>query len=205
VAGAVEDDVLVDLVADDVERNAADQRDQRGDVVGGHDRSRGIVRRVDHQQPRAGRDGGRDGVPVDAVIGQLQRDDDRNAAVQLDRRHVRVVAGFEDDRFVARVHHRGDRVEDRFGAAGGDGDLGVGVIDRAVRVRVLGGDRLAERHRARHRRILVESRAHVTDDRVDQRGIAVEIREPLRQVDGADLGRELRHHREDGGANGGEP
>ena len=105
----------------------------------------GIVRRVDHQQPRARRDRVANGVPVDPIVRQAQRYDDRHAAVQLDGRNVRVVARLQDDHLIAGMDDGRDRVEDRFGAAGGDGDLGVGIVAGAVVMRVLRGDGLTQR------------------------------------------------------------
>ena len=45
---------------------------------------------------------------------------------QLDVRDVAVVAGFEHDDFVARVHAGQDRGQDGLGGAGGDRDLAAG-------------------------------------------------------------------------------
>ena len=200
MAAAIEDDVLVHFVAQHVERRPPCERGERVDVGGGHDRAGGVVRRVDHQEPRPRCDRRFHGIPVDPVIRRVQRDDHGNAAIQLDRWQVGVVAGLQHDDLVARMHDRRDRGEDRLGAARGDRHLGVGIVGGAVIVRVLRGNRLAERRDPLHRRVLVQAAAHVRGDCVDERGIAVEVREPLRQVHRPDVGRELRHHREDGRA-----
>src|SRR5918994_925284 len=72
----------------------------------------------------------------------------------------------------------------------------LGVLMMIARVR----DALAQGDDAGHRRILVEPGVDVLRDEVAQRLRAIEIREPLRQVDRVVLLREPRHHREDGGA-----
>ena len=151
------------------------------------------------------RDRAPDGVPVDRIVRKPQRDDDRHAAVQLDGGHVRVVARLEDDHFVAGVHARGDRAEDRLRRARSDRDLGFRIVGPSVRREVHPGDRLTQRQYARHRRILVAARAHVARHRFDQFRIAVEVGESLRQIDRPHIGREPRHHREDRRSDGWQP
>ena len=197
VLAAVEDDVLVDLVAQDEDAGAVDDGGQLADVRGRQRRAGRVVRRVEEDHPRPRRDGAADRVPVDAVGRKLQRHVDRRRAAEEDRRHVRVVAGLEDDDFVAAADGGGDRVEDRFRAAGGHRHFALGIVAAAVRLLVLRRDRLTQPHQPLHRRVLVLAPPHVGGDGVDQRRIAVEVGKALRQVDRADLGRQPRHHRED--------
>ena len=100
---------------------------------------------------------------------------------------------------------RRDRVEDRLGAAGRDGDLGVRIVAASVVApRTSRRSPRAAQH-ALHRRVLIAAGAHVARDRIDQRRIAVEVRKPLRQVDRAEIRRQARHDREDRGADRRQP
>ena len=83
------------------------------------------------------------------------------------------------------LHEREDRGEDRLRRAGGDRDLGRRVVAAAVQRLDLGGDRLAQRRHAGHRRVLVVAGAHRRVDGVEQLRIAVEIGEALAEVDRA--------------------
>ena len=153
--------------------------------------------RVEHDHPRPRRDGAPHRVPVDRVVGEPQRHEDRRPAAQHDRRHIRVVARLEHDDLVARTDRGRDGVEDPFRAARRDGDFGLGVVAPAGEPFVLGGDRLAQPQDALHRRVLILPAAHVRGDGVDERRVAVEIGKALREVDRVQLGRKTRHHRED--------
>jgi len=89
------------------------------------------------------------------------------------------------------VYDGGDGIEDPLGAARRHRHLGVGIVGRAVQRSELSRDRLAQGRDALHRRVLVASVAHVTGDGLDQRGIAVEVRKTLREIDRAGVGGEL--------------
>ncbi len=159
-------------------------------------RARGIVGRVDREHAGPGRHRLPQRVPVDGVVRERQRHGHRDAAAQLDRRYVGVVARFEDDHFVAGPDHRRDRIEQRFGSARRHRDLRFGIVSPAVKRLVLRGDRFAQRQHALHRRVLIAPASHVARHRFHQLGIAIEIGEALRQVDRAELRGEPRHHRE---------
>ncbi len=109
VAHPVEDDVLVHLVAHDRDRRTLDETRQLGDVLRSKDDGGGIVRRVDHDHARARGDRGAHLVPRHGVVRISQRDHHRRAAADLDRWHVRVIAGLEDDHFVTRMDDGRDR------------------------------------------------------------------------------------------------
>ena len=149
-----------------------------------------VVRGVDDEEARLWRDRRAHGVPSrccsrDTCSGT----NDRDAAAQLDRRDVRVVARLEDDGLVARVKHGGDGIEDGFGPAGGDRHFCFRVVPAAVKLLVLGRDRLAQRQDPLHRRVLVSSRPHVARDSLHQLRVAIEVGKPLREVDCAEIRR----------------
>ncbi len=70
---------------------------------------------------------------------------------------------------------------------------------------VPGGDRVPQRLDARHGGVLVGARPHVAGDGIHQAWVAVEVGKTLGQVYGAGFGRQLRHDREDGRADGRQP
>jgi hypothetical protein len=200
VAGAIEHDVLVDLVAEQDDVGTAQEVDERLHVVGAEHRAGRVVRTVDHQHPRARGDRGTYRVPVRREAERIQRDMHRLRAGQVDRRFVAVVAGVEDDHLVAGPNDGMDRIEDRLGGAAGDRDLAVGIGSPAIAAFGLAGDRLAQRGHAAHHRVLVVAGLHRPGQCIDQAPGHREIRKALAQVDRAVLGGQLRHHGEDGGA-----
>jgi hypothetical protein len=74
----------------------------------------------------------------------------------------------------------------------------------AVALLHLCGNGFAQRQHTRHRRVLVVACSHRRRDGFDQRRVAIEVGEPLRQVDGLVLVGELGHHRKDADANVGQ-
>ncbi|MCY1363578.1 hypothetical protein D9M69_503460 [compost metagenome] len=200
VLHAVEHQVFVDLVADHVDIAAANQRRQAVEVVTGQQRAAGIVRRVDEDQPGPRGDGVAQALPVDGEVRQGQRHVHAAAAGQLHRGLVAVVAGVEDDRLVAGMDQRLHRAEDRLGGAGDDGHLAVGIHAAAVQPLHLGRHLLAQRRQAGHRCVLVVAGGDVPGHRLAQRRRAVEVGEPLGQVERAGFHGELGHAGEDGGA-----
>ena len=200
VPGAVEQDVLVDLVRKHHDVGAAHQFDQALHVGGGPQRAGGIVRRVDEDHPGARRDRRAQAIPIDREIGRIQGHVHAHSAGQVDGRLIAVVAGIEHDHFVARTHHRQHGIEDRLGRAAGDGDFRFRAGGVAVAGQGLLGDGLAQGRYARHRRILVLAVAHGARQRFDQEIGHREVRKALAEVDRLMLHRHLRHHGENGGA-----
>ena len=129
-------------------------------------------------------------------------DEHRNAARQLQRRHVGVVRRLEDDDFIPGVHQGRDGAEERLRGAGGHRDLGCRIVAPAVEPLDLVRERLAQRQDTRHRAVLVVALAHLLRHRINQAGSAVEVRKPLREVDGAGVVGERGHHGEDRDAGG---
>ena len=200
MAGAVEDQVLVDLVADHMDIAAADQRGQLVQVVTAEQRATGVVRRVDEDQAGTRGDGIGQALPVHGEVRQRQRYVHAAATGQFHRGLVAVVAGIEDDGLVTRMDQRLHGTEDRLGGAGGDGDFAVGIALHAVAASDLGRHLLAQRRQAGHRAVLVAPLQHMAGHGLAQRLRAVEIGKALGQVDGADFSGELGHAGEDGGA-----
>ena len=96
-------------------------------------------------------------------------------AGQSDVGPVAVVAGIEHDHLVAGVNDGEDRGDDGLGCAGGDGDLGAGVVAAAVERLDLRCHGFAQHRHAGHRRVLVQPRAHGLVHRIEQPGVAVEV------------------------------
>jgi hypothetical protein len=168
VAGAIEHDVLVDLVAEQHDVGAAQQVDQRPDVFGAEHRAGRVVRAVDHQHAGLRRDRRAHRVPVGREGERVQRDVHCLRPGEVDRRFVAVVAGVEDDHLVAGANDGVDGIEDRLGGAAGDRDLAVDIGSPAVAAFGLAGDRLAQGRDAGHRRVLVVAGLHRPAQRIDQ-------------------------------------
>ncbi len=175
----VEDDVLVHLVAQKKQIPAVDHGAQRVDVVFAPHRSRGVVRCVDDDQPGPIGQVVRHPVPIDPVIGRVQRNVTGNAALKLHHRRVAIIGGVENDHLVARVHHGRYRAEQRFGGARGDGQLPLGIQLTTVKLRDLARRCLAKRRDPRHRRVLVVAVGQVVLNPFQQLGRAVEIGKTL--------------------------
>ena len=165
--------------------------------AGREHRAARIVRRVDHDHARLRRDRIAHALPVRREVAWIERHMHRAPAVELDRGLVAVVARIEHDDFVARMHDRGDRGEQRFGRARGHRDVGVRIDLAAVQRFGLARDLLAQRRQAGHRRVLVAAGVHRRGERIAHRLRTVEIRKALAEIDRLVLQRELAHDGED--------
>ena len=139
----------------------------------------------------------RDRAPVNAVVRRTEGHEDRYAPTQPDRGNVRVVRRLKQEHFVAGVDQRGQRAEQRFGRTRGDQDFPRRIVPAAVEPLDLHGEGLAERGKAGHRRVLVESLAHIPRDRFDQRGRRAKVWKALREIDRLALTRQPAHDFED--------
>jgi hypothetical protein len=171
-----------------------------GDVARVEHRTRRVVRRVEHEQPRPRGHGGAHCRPIDSERLRIQRHVHRTAAGEVDGGLVAVVAGVEDDHLLARPNHGGDRIEDRLTGAGGHRDLGLWVRTMPVAAQGLVSDGFPQRRHAGHVRVLVLAFSHRAGERIAQRHRHLEIGETLPEVDRPVLGSEHAHDGEDGGA-----
>lgn len=182
----------------------ADQRGQAVQVAARRQRAAGIVRRVEEDQPGTRGDRIGQALPVHGEIRQGQRHVHAATARQLHGGLIAVIAGIEDDGLVARTDQRLHRAEDRLGGTGGDGDLAVGVPLHAVVACNLRCHLLAQGGQTGHRRILIAPFQDMARHCFTQRLRPVEIGKALGQVDRPGIQSELRHAREDGGADVGQ-
>ena len=160
VRHAVEHHVLIDLVADQQDVGWCQQLLQAQHFLRSPDHATGVVRRVDQDGAGFGGDGGGDFVEIRPEAARRQRHRYRDATRQLDVGDVAVVAGFEHDHLIARVHHGQDCRDDGLRSASRDGDLGCWVIVAPVHGLHFGGYRLAQGRHAGHGRVLVKSLGH---------------------------------------------
>ena len=192
-------DVLVDFIAQDVNFPFGDSLPQRGKIGFLPHRRRRVMRRIqDHQtgfvtQQRSKR------LPVRAEMRRLERHAFHHAAGEFNRRRIAVVARIKADDFIPRAHQRGDGRVQRFGCPCRHRDVGVRIGLMAIQLRRFVGNRFPQRLHARHRRILIRPLRHVIRQTRLQISRAVEIREPLRKVNGVVLLRQGAHLRKDGG------
>lgn len=131
---ALEDEVLVDLVGHDQEVAFARERGDGRQLVPGEHGAGRVVRGVEQDQPGAGRHGGAQLVevePVGALVGP-EGDGDAGAARQGDAGGVRVVVRLQGDDLVAGLQEGQQGGGDRLRGAGGDQELGVGVVLQSV-------------------------------------------------------------------------
>jgi len=197
VLGAIEDDVLVDLVRYQGEVMAGNESTQAFDIVVTEYSARRIVRRVQKNRARSVVDGVFDPLPVDAEIRRLQGDAPGDRAVEPDARLVGVVCRIEHDDLVARMQHRGQGAVNGLGRARRDHDLAFRIDCPPIKRAHLGRDLPLQLRDPCERCILVVPELDVTGHRRTQSGRAIEIGKALRKVDGAEVLRHLRHDGED--------
>ncbi len=196
----VEHQVLVDLVADQVDIPVANQRGQAVQFLAVDQRAAGVVRGIDDDQPGTRPDGLGHALPVDGEVRQRQRHVHATPAGELHGGFVAVVGRVEYHHFVARMDQRLDRAEDRLGRPRRDGHLAVGTHPASIELLDLLRHLLAQGRQAGHRRVLVVPGGDMPAYRLAQLRRAVEIGKALGEVDRATLGGQLRHAGEDGGA-----
>ena len=196
----VEDDVLVDFVGNQEDVGTAQHSGQLAQVVFPQHRARRVVRAVDHQHAGARGDGVLHFLPVHGESLRIQGHMHGLGSCQVDGRLVTVVGRVQHDHFLARPHHRMDRIEDRLGGPAGHGDLGIGVHLGAVAAQRLVRDGLAQHRYAGHRCVLVMAGMHGSGQFVHQSLRHGEIGKALAQIDRAVFGGQLGHDGEDGGA-----
>ena len=192
--------VFINLVADQHHVGGGQDLLQRLHVLAAPDHAAGVVRGVDQEGAGARADGGADAVKVGPEAARGQGHAHHAATCQLDVGHVAVVAGFEHDDFVTRVHDGQDDRQDGLRCPGGDGDFSVGVVTAAIQSFDFGGHGFAQRGHAGHGRVLVEAFAHGVVHQLGQARVTRKVRKALAEVDGFFFGGQGRHDGEDGGA-----
>ena len=98
------------------------------------------------------------------------------------------------------MHDRSECGLDRLRRTRRDGDFVGGIIVSTVQRCNFLRNSFPQRKNARHRRILVVTRAHGIIHHVDETWITCEIRKALTKIDRANFLRERGHGRKDGGA-----
>ena len=201
---AVEDQVLIDLVADRVGVVAQHQVGDEAQFVGGEHLAGRVHRRVQQDRlglrpERVGQRGARQ-----RPVGRLQPHQARDGAEQADDRQIGVVQRLDQHDLVAGVQHRHQAGGDRLGGAGGHHHLARPVDLEAVEAAVGGGDRLAQFRHAGHRRILVAAVLQRVGGGLHHVVRAVGVGEALAEIDRVVLDRQRRHHGEDRGADTGQ-
>ena len=148
-------DVLISLVAHDDNVMGHGQFGDGCQFGGAIDFRGWVLRRVKDQEfglvaKRRGEGGG---VQFPGRRPQLHRPAD--AAGALDNGHVAVIAGLDQDHFVARFDEAEKSRRQGFGGAGGDHHLALPIDVQIVKAFAMGGDRLTQFRHAQHRRVLV--------------------------------------------------
>ena len=203
---AVEHHVFVDLVADQQHIGRRQKVLQLQHVRLAPHGGAGVVRAVDHQGACFGADGGGYPIEIRPECARLERYTHGGTTGQFDIRYVAVITRVQHNHFVAAPYNRQDGTDDGLGGAGGNRDLGRGVVVAPPKGSMpgaqFGANGIAQQRYTGHRRVLVQAALHRIRYRIDQGRVAVEIGETLAQIDGAFFGRQRGHDGEDGGADG---
>ena len=197
---AIKHHVFIDFVADQVHIAWGQQGLQSQHVGVAPHGATGVVWAVDQQRPGAGTQGCCDTGKIRPEGAGRQRNPHHGAAREFYARHIGVVAGLQNNDFIARMHQGQERGQDGLGRTGRDGDL----ADRVVVASVQGGNfarnGFTQGGDAAHGRVLVVSRLHRAVNRVDQFRVTREIGKSLSQIHGLVFGGQGRHHGEYRGA-----
>ncbi len=144
------------------------------------------------------------GAVGEAVFCWVKGDEDGFGVGHGEAGAVGVVVGFEDDDLVGGVDEPEDGRRDCLGASCGDGDLGVRVGVDACDSRCPRGDCFTQGLGAGHGCVLVVPLVDCLDGLFFADGWAIEVGEPLGEVDSLVGIGQSGHFGEDGGAEGGE-
>ncbi|MNT38229.1 hypothetical protein D3C72_1744150 [compost metagenome] len=142
---AVEHQVFIDLVTDQVDIAVGNQQCQLVQVIATDQRTAGVMRRVEDDHPCTWAQGIGELLPVDGKLTISELYMHATSAGQFDRRLVAVVARVEDNHFVTGTNDRMDGTKDRFGGTRGNGDLRLGIDTDTIATGDLGRDLLAQR------------------------------------------------------------
>ena len=203
-APAVEDDVLVDLVADQVGVVAGRQLGHDLQLLPRPHLGRRVLGVVDQHQLGASREGGAQLVGVEAPRGWVQVDEAGNAPTPADHGQVAVVERLEHDHLVARLDEAEQRGGEGLGGAGGHHRLPRPVDVEAVEAAAVGGDGLAQLGDSHHRGVLVPAVHGLAGGALQHVEGEALVGEALAEVDGPVLFRQTGHHLEDRGSEAGQ-
>jgi hypothetical protein len=158
------------------------------------------VRRVDQHRAGARAEGGLQLGGVHGEVGRSQRDETRHRARHGQARPVGVVVGLEDHDLLSGLDQPEEARRQGLGAAAGHRHLGVGIDAVAAVGAEAVGDRPVQVRDSEHPGVLAVALADGRDGGLlDELG-AVEVGEPLAEVDGVVLQRQAAHLGEDRGA-----
>ncbi len=197
VTGRVEDNVLIDLIADDEAIVGCQHLGQTVAIGRRQQRAGWIVRRVDHDQTRSLIQRILQPVEVDTERRAGKRQMDRLCPGERDRRLIGVVGRIENDDFIAGSCERDNGAEQGLRRAARYGDLGLRIDDACEALGNADGNRLAQPGDSGHRRILIHTARKRVGDELDQPGGRVEIGKTLRKVDRRMLLGQPAHHSKD--------
>ncbi len=191
---AVEDDVLVDLVADGIGVVRLDQAGDERQLVRTEHLARRVMRGVEDEELGPGRESRLKRVFRQLPAGRLQADQTRNAAGAADERQIRIVERLDQHHLIARRDQPEAGCGEGLGGAGGDQHLGLPVEIEPVMAPIVPGHRLPQRRQSLHRRVLVGTGEAGGGGRLAHGDGAVFVREALAEVDRAVLAGERAHH-----------
>ncbi len=194
----VEQHVLPHLVADHDEVVLARRGGDRLLLVASEQPSRRVVRVVEDDRARLRADRGLERRALDPPGRRLERDFADDSASPPDHRRIAVVGRGEEDHLVAGPNCRENRRAQRLGRPARHADV-VRIGVRAIMPPVMGRDRLAQRHQAARRRVLVRAMLQRVCRGVEDRVGPAEIGEALAEVHRAMLRRERGHALEHAG------
>ncbi len=175
----------------------AERCDER-DLVPREHAPGGIVRRVQDERARPRREGRAQPVGVEGPGGRVERDEDGLRPGQDAIRSVVLVKRLRDDDLIAGIDQGEEGRRHGFGPAAGDRHLALRVHLHVVHPPVLLGDREPQDRAAPGDRVLVDIPPDGGACRLLHRFGHREVREALREVDGAVGLGDPRHLADDG-------
>jgi len=182
---ALVDHVLVDLIGHRRDVPLAAQRGDGLELGAREHLARRVVRRIHDDRARARPESRGQFGRIEAPVGLAQPHEARARAREDRVGPVVLVKGLEDDHLVARVHQRQQRRDHALGGAAADHDLALRIERQAGEVRVLGHQRVTQALRAPRDGVLVDVGQHGARRLLLDRPGRREVRETLREVDGA--------------------
>ena len=190
---AIKHHVFIDFVADQVHIGGCQQVLQGQHVGVAPHGAAGVVRAVDQHRPGARTQGCRDAGKIGPEGTGRKRDPYHFPTREFNARHIGVVAGLQNNDFIARMHQGQERGQDGLGRTGGDGDLADRVVVALIQCGYFARNRFTQGGDAAHGRVLVMPRLHGAADGVYQFRVTREIRKSLSQIHGLVFGCQGRH------------
>jgi hypothetical protein len=201
---AVEQEVLVDLVADRIDAVFQAEPGNRLKLLHREHLAGRVHRVVDQDRLRVFRKGVLERAQVQPPVRRGDAEADGNSPGPLYQRQIAVIERLDEDHLVARLQQSQEGVGQGLGRTRGHHDLRLPVDVEPVEALVGGGDGLTQFGQSQHRRILVRPLHQRIGGHATNVLRPVHIGKALPQIDGAARDGKSRHGFENRGGKAGE-